>query len=506
MLALSAPSPYDEPQVLGGPGVSPGVGGGGGFMSGQSLSARVLLVLALCLSVGAVAFARPTIYAGVTFPAGDVSFADRVVSYSAASCVGDAFDNPYAVLGAPNCGGPMCVACGGCDTCAVTLGFRLSAIDDRGFLTVEFVDNRLVDVVGDDLFVFITNGHAARVEISVDGSSFTYVGDALGYPTGLDISPYAPPGAEFRFVRLSDVPTDENAGPCPGPSVDAVGGMSVARETGVASGTLEILSGGELTIAGQLAKNVMFVLDTSTSMREAFEGRAKIDVAKDVLLETMSVLPERMIVALRIFGGCGRSTLVVPAGPLDKTTLAAKVGSIVTAGATPLAYTLRLVRDEDFKELPDSKVIVLISDGAETCEGVFEPVRVAESFKSAGIDLRVHVVGFAIGGNPQARESLQQIASVTGGIYVEAESTDQLRAALRASVEIRYHVYDAQGNEVATGVTGQPPFPNLPAGTYRVTFDTVPSTPPVTVEISGGSTKTVNLERVNGGYTAEVEP
>jgi Mg-chelatase subunit ChlD len=475
-------------------------------MSGQSLSARVLLVLALCLSVGAVAFAQPTIYAGVTFPAGDVSFADRVVSYSAASCVRDAFNNPYAVLGAPDCGGPMCVACGGCDTCAVTLGFRLSAIDDRGFLTVEFLDNRLVDVAGDDLFVFITNGHAARVEISVDGSSFTYVGDARGYPTGLDISPYAPPGAEFRFVRLSDVPTDENAGPCPGPSVDAVGGMSVVRETGAASGTLEVLSEGELTIAGQLAKNVMFVLDTSTSMRETLDGRAKIDVAKEVLVDVLSSLPEGMNVGLRIFGGCGRSRLVVPIGALDKTTLEGQVASIMTAGATPLAYTLTRVRDEDFKDFPDSKVVVLISDGAETCDGAWAPVRVAESFKSSGIDLRVHVVGFAVGGDPQARESLQQIASVTGGIYVEAESTEQLRAALLASVEIRYHVYDAQGNEVASGITGQPPFPDLPAGTYRVTFDTVSPTSPVTVEILGGKTETVNLERVNGAYTAEVAP
>ena len=475
-------------------------------MSGQSLSARVFFVLALSLSVGAVALAQPTIYAGVTFPAGDVSFADRVVSYSAASCVRDAFNNPGAVLGAPDCGGPMCVACGGCDTCAVTLGFRLSAIDDRGFLTVEFVDNRIVNVAGDDLFVFITNGHAARVEISVDGSAFTYVGDAKGYPTGIDIDPYAPPGAEFRFVRLSDVPTDENAGPCPGPSVDAVGGMSVVRETGVASGTLEILSAGELTVGGQLAKNVMFVLDTSTSMRETLDGRAKIDVAKEVLVEVLSSLPDGMNVGLRMFGGCGTSRVVVPLGPLVKSTLEAQVASIDTGGATPLAYTLRLVRDEDFENFPDSKVIVLISDGAETCEGVFEPVRVAESFKSAGIDLRVHVVGFAIGGNPQARESLEQIASATGGIYVEAESTEQLRAALLASVTVRYHVYDAQGNEVAKGIAGQAPFPNLPPGTYQVTFDATPAIAPLTVRIEGGGTTTVNVERVDGGYTAEVQP
>lgn len=473
-------------------------------MSGRFLWKRFVLFALVLLAAVSAAAAQPTTYAGVTFPAGDVSFADRAVWYLGADCIVEALNNSYEILGPPDCAGPCCVACGGCGLCSLNLGSRLSESDQRGSVVVEFIDNRLVDVVGDDLFIFITNGRSVRVEISRDGIGFTYVGEARGHPTGIDIAPYASSGAEFRFVRLSDVPSD--AGQCPGPAVDAVGAMGVLSATRSAEGVLEILSGGELAIGGQLATNVMFVLDTSTSMRETLDGRAKIDVAKEVLVEVLSSLPDGMNVGLRMFGGCGTSRVVVPLGPLVKSTLEAQVASIDTGGATPLAYTLRLVRDEDFENFPDSKVIVLISDGAETCEGVFEPVRVAESFKSAGIDLRVHVVGFAIGGNPQARESLEQIASATGGIYVEAESTEQLRAALLASVTVRYHVYDAQGNEVAKGIAGQAPFPNLPPGTYQVTFDATPAIAPLTVRIEGGGTTTVNVERVDGGYTAEVQP
>ena len=189
-------------------------------------SVVVAAVLAL-LSPGL--FASSTTYHGVTFPLGDVAFADRVVEYVPASCVRAAFANPEMALGPPDgrCGG--CYGCEGCDTNAVSLGMRLSELDDRGYLVLEFVDNVLIDGPGNDLFLFLTNNAPARVEISRDGISFLFVGEVAGCPSGIDIGPYVSSVDEFRFVRISDVPADEDRSVCPGPSIDAVGAMGRGR-------------------------------------------------------------------------------------------------------------------------------------------------------------------------------------------------------------------------------------------------------------------------------------
>ncbi|MCK4391659.1 hypothetical protein KAX17_01980, partial [Candidatus Bipolaricaulota bacterium] len=179
-----------------------------------------LMIGFLITMVSSLALAEPATYSGVTFPLGDRSFADRVVSYRAASCVKASFANPRAALGPPDCDGDGCRACYGCDTCAVALGYRLSELDDRGYLTLEFVDNLLLDVPGDDLFVYITNGKRCQVEISSNGINFIFVGEVSGYPEGIDISPFVSDKEEFRFVRLRDVPRDEDPSSCSGPSID----------------------------------------------------------------------------------------------------------------------------------------------------------------------------------------------------------------------------------------------------------------------------------------------
>ena len=149
-----------------------------------------LLIVGLMVLVNPVLRSEPATYFGVTFPMGDAAFADRVVDYLAASCVRAAFDDPEEALGPPDAYCDGCEGCSGCDTNAVSLGFRLSVIDNRGYLVLEFVDNVLVDVAGDDLFIYNTNANPARVEISTDGYSYIFVGEIVGYPGAIDIGPY----------------------------------------------------------------------------------------------------------------------------------------------------------------------------------------------------------------------------------------------------------------------------------------------------------------------------
>jgi Mg-chelatase subunit ChlD len=465
--------------------------------------------IALIITVTLIAFAEATTYSGVTFPHGDRSFADRVVSYVAASCADGGYDDPRAALGPPDCGGEGCHACQGCDTCAVALGFRLSELDNRGNLVLEFVDNTLVDVEGDDLFIYITNRKACLVEISTNGSHFIPVGTVTGYPGKIDISPFVTPGEEFCFVRLSDLPADEDKSCCPGPSIDAVGAMGPLRmveETGEASGFLMLQAIGELALRiAQAPQDLLIILDSSSSMGERFEYSTKIEVAREVLKEFVADLPDEMRVGLRIFGGCEYSQLLRPIEPLNRASLQAQIQSIETGGKTPLAYTLEQAKGDFVADLPGAKLILLVSDGIETCGG--DPVASAWNLLNSGYDLQINVVGFDIGEMPGAREQLMEIAKVTGGTYYDAQSSEELRMALRLSDRITYSIYDQQGEKIATGVIGgqgEPGKEALKPGVYRVVFDTSPTTER-TVTIEPGQTKQIELALSNGGYSAEVK-
>ncbi len=476
-------------------------------MMAGARAVRVLMAVligSLVAVVSPLALAAPTTYGGVTFPQGDLAFADRVVSFREASCVRCAFSDPRAVLGPPDCGAPGCVACGRCDPCSISLGFRLSEIDARGDVVVEFVDNRLVDVPGPDLFIYTTNDRPGRVEISTDGVRFLRVGETKGYPGAIDIAPFANPGEEFRFVRLSDVPGDEDKSPCPGPSIDAVGAMGPVREeVGEALGALELLPAGELALSvGPTAQTLLVLLDTSSSMGDPFEGSIKIEIAKKVLGELVDSIPDGTRIGLRTFNGCDEaSRLLVPIGPIDRTSLQAQIRAMEPGGATAIAYALEQTK-LDFGNIPDAKLVLLVSDGSETCRG--NPVAVAKALVAAGYDLRIDVVGFDVGGDAVAREQLRAIAEATGGTYFGAQSTEELRSALRLSVPIRYHVYDAQGVEAFTGILGEPG-PHLPAGTYRVVIDTVPPLELPAVSVEAERTTTIALSRTDGGYSAEVK-
>lgn len=450
-------------------------------------------------------FSQPATYSGVTFPHGDRSFADRIVSYSAASCAGGEHDAPLAALGPPDCREVGYHGYYNCDPCAVALGFRLSELDKRGWLTLEFVDNTLIDVEGEDLFIYITNNRSARVEISTDGINFLAVGEVTGYPGGIDIAPFVSPGDMFRFVRLWDVPSDEGRSPCAGPNIDAVGAMGPieqVRETGDAAGALEIFPTGELAIrVEQPPDAILIILDSSSSMAEEFDGSIKIEVAKEILHEMVADLPDGIRVGLRIFDRCEYSRLLRPITLLDRAALQAQIAQITTGGPTPIAYALEQAKG-DFARLSGRKLILLVSDGIETCEG--DPVAAAKALIEAGYDLRIDVVGFDIRENPAARKQMMMIAAATGGVYYDAESREQLRAALRVSTVITYSVYDQAGTEVFTGIVGEPGPQNLAPGSYRVILHTLPA---ITLEVTieAGRTMQIEVTRANGGYLTEIK-
>ena len=250
------------------------------------------------------------------------------------------------------------------------------------------------------------------------------------------------------------------------------------------------------------AKGLLIVLDHTSSMLEKVGGEVKLDISKSVVSDLLDDLPLGAKVGLREFAGCGSSSLLVPVEPLnDVAAFKAQVMALTGYGATPIDYTLRQIPG-DFTGMTGTKLVLLITDGMETCEG--DPVKAAQDLLAAGYDLRINVVGFDISRVSQARDQLMAIAQATGGVFLEASSREELRQALSLVAPFSYSVYDSSGSLVYTGRLGEATQPTLPAGTYRVVINTNPPYVLENVVVSNQQTTVVSVEQQDGAVTAKV--
>ncbi len=179
------------------------------------------------------------------------------------------------------------------------------------------------------------------------------------------------------------------------------------------------------------AKNVVFVIDASASMRTALEGQTRFDAVRDALQDLIKTLPATGINAgLYVYGGrrerdCKDIERVVALAPLDRAALLAGISAIRTRGATPIATALEAAADE-LSAAAGEKAIILLTDGKETCNR--DPAEVAQRLH-AQRGIAVHVVGFDIL-KPEEAMVLRRIADLAGGGYYTASTAEGLREAI----------------------------------------------------------------------------
>ena len=227
-----------------------------------------------------------------------------------------------------------------------------------------------------------------------------------------------------------------------------------------------------VVLAGE-PKDILIVLDLSSSMEEKVEGAIKIALAKDALRQLLTDLPEETSVGLRTFRNCGQSDLEVPIQAISAGQIRATVQGLETSGKTPLAYTLRQI-PSDLQGLEGPHVIVFITDGMETCKE--DPVAAARELAASGHDIIFRLVGFDISraGGQRAIDQLQAIADAAEGLYVNVETGNEfLSAVLRLVLPPSYCVYDSTGKLAKEGIVGDEPV-ELHAGTYSIAVETDP--------------------------------
>jgi hypothetical protein len=212
------------------------------------------------------------------------------------------------------------------------------------------------------------------------------------------------------------------------------------------------------------------ILDASGSMLQHLGDRRRIEIARTVLSELVTrTLPPGAPLALRVFGtdrpdSC-ETHLPVPLAPLDRDAVASFIGGVtpVNLAKTPIAASLRAVA-EDLRGVVGPRVVVLVTDGEETCGGV--PQAEIEALVAQGIDVRVNVVGFAVE-DPVLKDTFRAWAAAGHGRYFDAADEAELEAAVEAAVSVDFRVLDSVGAVVARGTVGAAPV-SVPAGSYRV--------------------------------------
>lgn len=179
------------------------------------------------------------------------------------------------------------------------------------------------------------------------------------------------------------------------------------------------------------------VFDASGSMRAAMGGSTQMEVAKQTIKSTIATIPPDTNVALRVYahrveqsdktGSCVDTELLIPFGPLNVAAFQAKVDSIQPKGYTPIAYSLQQVANDFGLDREAEKVVILVSDGEETCGG--DPVQAVKDLIAKGFKLKLHAVGFNV--DPKTQAQLQAIAAAGGGQYYDARDGAGLGGALQ---------------------------------------------------------------------------
>ena len=202
---------------------------------------------------------------------------------------------------------------------------------------------------------------------------------------------------------------------------------------------------------------VELILDASGSMLQKLGATRRIDIAKQTLTKlTSSTIPAGTPFALRVFGrevdSC-QTDLAIPAGPARiPSVVGAHIAALIAKNGakTPIGASLAKVTD-DLASIKGEKLIVLITDGEETCGG--DPAAEIEKLRKAGIGTRVSIVGFALDDQKLAA-TFRRWSDLGGGAFFDAKDAAGLDKSLTAALRPGFEVVNAQGQVLASGAVG----------------------------------------------------
>lgn len=193
----------------------------------------------------------------------------------------------------------------------------------------------------------------------------------------------------------------------------------------------------------------MIVFDGSGSMAEmGFNNidEPRIFEARRAMAQAIPQIADLRRLGLVIYGPGGPDScagLDLRFAPLRNAAgrILSDINGLQPAGDTALTQAVALAA-KTLRAGAKPGTIVLVTDGKETCGGA--PCQLAAELVATSYDLTIHVIGFKVRGDRfswSQTSDYQQSVSVarclaerTGGLYLGAETVDDLVSALRKTL------------------------------------------------------------------------
>lgn len=157
----------------------------------------------------------------IKIPLGDISFADKVIKYVPGNPAPMELNkNPKDAVGLPDFNEQQVSG-------FVSLGIG-------GELVLAFTDNALVNIEGNDLYIFEVGKYIedTYLYVSKNGKTWKNVGKIGGGNALVDIGDSTLPGEIFTYIKLQDAKTSAKNGDriWPGADIDAVAAIGSAKQ------------------------------------------------------------------------------------------------------------------------------------------------------------------------------------------------------------------------------------------------------------------------------------
>jgi len=178
---------------------------------------------------------------------------------------------------------------------------------------------------------------------------------------------------------------------------------------------------------------IIFIYDASGSMWGQMQGKTKMEIASDVLSNSVGKLPQNQDIGFVAYGhrkkgDCEDVEFLVDMEQGTKSSVIEAVKAIKPLGKTPLAYSALLVIDK-LRKTRMKATIILVTDGIESCGGNICDVILAA--KEEGLDFKLHIIGFGL--KDSETEQLLCAAKAGGGNYYDATNAEGLGEVLDAA-------------------------------------------------------------------------
>lgn len=205
---------------------------------------------------------------------------------------------------------------------------------------------------------------------------------------------------------------------------------------------------------------ILFLLDASGSMLAPWEGRPRMDVAKSLLakmVDSLNTYPN-LELALRAYGhlhdksenNCEDSKLEVPFAAKNAEAIKTRLKSIDPKGNTPITFSLLQSAGDFPTDNTARNVLILITDGLESCKG--DPCATSLALQRKRVFLKPFVIG--IGAEKEFGKQLECL-----GQYYNAADVKTFRTILNdvvtqtlAKTTVAINLTDEAGKPVESNV------------------------------------------------------